>query len=186
MIKIVTQNNNSVTNGLSNILKKVENTLKQKSGKTIGAAMLWNVKNHFKTIYPGSTHYSPDKVLNGKSKNNVGEIIVDVPGVTRAYHDITIKPKRAKALTIPIHRSAYGFKAKHFTDLFAIKRKDGKSFLARSLADGSLVFMYVLAKSAFQKQDKRLMPSDETLAENIANRLKPFIDNIIKKEVNTI
>jgi FMN-dependent NADH-azoreductase len=43
--------------------------------------------------------------------------------------------------------------------------------------------MYVLAKKAFQKQDNRLMPSDETLATNISSRLKPFIDNIVKKEI---
>lgn len=40
--------------------------------------------------YPGSSHYSPDKV---STKNSV--VVVDVPGVARAYHDVTIRPKTA-------------------------------------------------------------------------------------------
>lgn len=40
--------------------------------------------------YPGSNHYSPDKV---STKQSV--VVVDVPGVSRAYHDLTIRPKIA-------------------------------------------------------------------------------------------
>lgn len=60
-----------------------------------------------------------------------GEINIDVPGVTRAYHDVLIRPRVRKALTIPIHRASYGKKAADFNNLFPVKRKvDGKMFLA--------------------------------------------------------
>jgi hypothetical protein len=99
---------------------------------------LHTVRNHFKTIYPGSTHYAPEKVTIGKPDKNVGEINIDVPGVTRAYHNITIVPKRANYLTIPIHRAAYGLSAKSFPDLFIVRKKNGSAFLARQLGKGSL------------------------------------------------
>ena len=51
-----------------------------------------------------------------------------------------------------------------------VKKKDGRAFLAMN--DGkNLTFMFRLAKSAFQKQDDRLMPKDETYKDNIASRL---------------
>ena len=54
---------------------------------------------------------------------------IDVPGVTRAYHDITIVPRIRKALTIPMHKAAYGKAAGSFNDLFVLTKKDGKAFL---------------------------------------------------------
>lgn len=75
--------------------------------KIVGEALKWNIRNHFKTIYPNSQHYSPDKV----NLDNDGNVVIDVPGITRAYSDIDIRPVRAKSLTIPIHRTAYGKKA---------------------------------------------------------------------------
>ena len=54
---------------------------------------------------------------------------IDVPGVTRAYHDITIVPRIRRALTIPMHKAAYGKAAGSFNDLFVLTKKDGKAFL---------------------------------------------------------
>lgn len=70
-------------------------------------------------------------------------VLVDVPGVTRAYHDIDIKPKRASKLKIPLHRSAFGIEASN-EQLMFIKNKSGNEFLARIEENGALVFMYVL------------------------------------------
>lgn len=77
----------------------------------------------------------------GRANGATGEVVVDVPGITRAYHDLTIRPKTAKKLKIPLHRQAYGMSD---GDLKYIKTKSGTEFLARIEADGALAFMYVL------------------------------------------
>lgn len=59
-----------------------------------------------------------------------------------------------------MHREAFGKKAGDFNDLFVIKRKDGKSFLAKNNG-GNLSMMFFLAKHVHQHQDKRLLPSDD-------------------------
>ena len=70
-------------------------------------------------------------------------------------------------MTIPIHQSAYGKKVSDFNDLFKPK---GKNILARNV-NGNLVAMFALAKSAFQKQDSSLMPTDDNLASGIFKAL---------------
>lgn len=95
--------------------------------------MKWTVKNHFTAIYPGSQHYSPDKVHDGQVQNGESpeaSIDIDVPGVTRAYHDMHIRPRFKKHLTIPIHRASYGKSASSFSDLIYIKKKNGTELLA--------------------------------------------------------
>lgn len=84
---------------------------------------------------------------------------INVPGVTRAYHDMHISPVKRNHLTIPMHSSAYGKKATEFNDMFPITKKNGKKFLARE-SSGSLTFMYFLAENVHQSQDNRIMPAD--------------------------
>ena len=125
------------------------------------------IKEHISKRYPGSKHWDPNKVKNGSSSKLNGETIVDIESAGRAYHDVTIRPIHAKNLTIPIHQSAYGKKVSDFNDLFKPK---GKNILARNV-NGQLVAMFALAKSAFQKKDSSLMPTDENLASGIFRAL---------------
>ena len=120
------------------------------------------MRNHFKSIYPGSNHYNPDKVQplekrDGKSPQ--GSVEIDVPGITRAYKDLTIRPKFRRYLAIPIHRSSYGKSPKDFSNLIFIKKKSGSRLLAEK-ASGGLTFMFALVDKVFQRRDSRLMPSD--------------------------
>lgn len=52
-----------------------------------------------------------------------------MPGVTRAYHDLDIRPKFRRALTIPMHREAYGKRASSFDNTFVLKKKNGSRFI---------------------------------------------------------
>ena len=103
----------------------------------------------------------------GDSQGAIGNVNVNIAGAGRAYHDVTIRPVRARHLTIPIHQSAYGKKVSDFNDLFKPK---GKNILARN-ENGQLVAMFALAESAFQKKDPSLMPPDEHLANGIFRAL---------------
>lgn len=119
----------------------------------------------------------------GRFTGNYGEIKIDIPGSARAYHDITILPIRAKHLTIPMHSSAYGKKTSDFTGLF---RPKGKNALAMVDDSGNLVWMFALAKKAFQRKDSTLMPTDQTLGDNIVKSLVPNIDKAIANHINNL
>ena len=110
------------------MLSRIDSRL-QKAGSIMSNSLTQTTRRHFETIYPGSKHYSPDKVNPGSSSSTAGETLIDVPGVTRAYHDLDIRPRFRRALTIPIHRSAYGRKASSFNDTFVLKKKNGSRFI---------------------------------------------------------
>ena len=167
MIKILTSENVEVGVGISTLLKKIIGQLERESGKVMSDSMTSTVKEHISKRYPGSKHWEPNKVKNGSSSKLNGETIVDIESAGRAYHDVTIRPTHARHLTIPIHQSAYGKKVSDFNDLFKPK---GKNILARN-ENGQLVAMFALAKSAFQKQDSSLMPTDDNLASGIFRAL---------------
>ena len=135
------------------------------------------MRNHFKSIYPGSRHYDPDKVQPlGARDGSVpeGSVDIDVPGATRAYRDLTIRPRLRKYLAIPIHRSSYSKSPKDFGDLIFIKKKDGGKLLAQK-APGGLTFLFALRESVFQRRNPGLMPSDTVLANNVFARIKAYL-----------
>ena len=175
MITIVGQNGQSIDKALQDVIAKAKSALLKSAKYSIRNALVNTTRNHFKAIYPGSTHYSPDKVTEGSAVSTqnyaAATANIDVPGVTRAYHDINILPKTKKYLTIPMHRLAYGKKASDFTDTFVLTKKNGNKFIAQA-SKSALTFLYYLADHAFQRQDTRLMPSDDVFAENILARIK--------------
>lgn len=171
MLKIVDRNNLPIDQSVRSILDKVYSKIKS-SSKVISDGLKYTTQRHFQTIYPGSKHYNPNKVTNGKNSNGekvTGEIVIDVPGITRAYKDLNISAINRKYLTIPLHKEAYGKKASDFK-LFFLENKKGNKFLAQKSGKG-ITLMYLLRKSVHQKQDKKLMPSDETFAVNVFARL---------------
>lgn len=58
----------------------------------------------------------------------------------------TIKAKRAKLLTVPIHPDSVGKKAREIPDLFLFTAKSGEKFLAKGDGD-NLIFYYWLTPS---------------------------------------
>ena len=166
-IIIQTADGKSIEQGIQALLRRVVNTLNRESGKIAAESMTKSVKNWVQQRYPGSKHYDPSKVNQGDSVGVIGTVNVDIPGASRAYNDINIRPVKAKMLTIPMHSDAFHHSARDFNDLFKPK---GKNILARNV-NGQLVAMFALAKSAFQKKDSSLMPTDDNLASGIFRAL---------------
>jgi len=120
-----------------------------------------------------SNHFSPEKVSEPTVSQDAVTVTVDIPGITRAYHDIDIYPKEANALAIPLHESAYGISPRENNDrgtykLFRIK-KDGVpgNVLYRNASDeeGGLIPMYALTKHVHQVRDPSLMPTNKTMTD---------------------
>ena len=144
------------------------------------------IKAHFRFQFPGSSHYDPKKVNpSNDSHLNEGVVDVDVPGVSRAYHDIDIIPRNRQYLTIPMHREAFGKKAPDFNDLFVVKKKDGKAFLAKN-DGGNLSMMFFLAKHVHQRMDTSIMPTDNELVSVAMSRLSRLVQESIGQELNNI
>ena len=130
---------------------------------------------HWNNKYPGSQHFNGSKITesNGSSNNTsaTGGIVIDAAGINRAYSDIVIVPIRAKCLTIPLHREAYGRPAGEIQGLFGVK---GKNALFVNKGQG-LVAMYALANRVIQKRDESMMPSDSSFKSVLGKR---FIDEV--------
>ena len=166
-IRIQTQSGQPIEYGLKSIFTRILDSISRNFSGIASDTMTNSVKNWVQQRYPNSKHWDPNKVNNGKSIGLTGTTNIDIEGAGRAYHDVIIRPVRAKTLTIPIHSDAFHHSARDFNDLFKPK---GKNILARNV-NGQLVAMFALAKSAFQKKDSSLMPTDENLASGIFRAL---------------
>lgn len=168
------------------MFKKLQTNLTIKSGKVIANGISDTIRAHFQFQFPGSSHYNPKKVNpRNISRLNEGVVDVDVPGVSRAYQDIDIRPRNKQYLTIPMHREAFGKKASDFNDLFVVRKKDGKGFLAKNNG-GNLTMMFFLSKHVHQRMNPRIMPTDNELASVSMSRLSNLVRDIVGKELDNI
>ena len=102
-------------------------------------------------------------------------VTVPIPGITRAFGDLHIRPQNAKALTIPINSVSYGMRAPELADrgwnLFTQSSRQGPGAgvpFGRKAGMPSAVALYLLRNSADIPQDRSLMPSDEEMGEALA------------------
>lgn len=110
-------------------------------------------------------------------------VVVPIPGITRAFGDLHIRPRNAKALTIPINAVAYGVRAPELADsgwsLFTLPAREGPGagiLFGRKAGQASSVALYLLRDSADIPQDRGLMPSDEEMGEAMARGVKMAIE----------
>lgn len=109
-------------------------------------------------------------------------VLIALPGIARAFQAITITPRRAKALTLPVAAEAYGKKASELARdgwaLFTAKSLRGL-LMGTNKATGETKALYRLVTRARQPQDRTLLPSDNALAQATVNglirRLRAFI-----------
>ena len=106
------------------------------------------------------------------------------PGVGRAMHDVTIKPKNAsKYLTIPVNAIGYGRRAREIGGLFFFtSKKTGKKYLGLT-AEGvnHPIAIYLLVESQIIKQDRTLLPSDDAYGEAAAAGTRDWVDAELAK-----
>ena len=110
-------------------------------------------------------HMDASRVYLEASDAESATVRVAIPGVRRAFRAVDIVPRRASALTIPIHAWAYGRTVREVRDAGReVFRPKGTSVLATRGENGALVSLYALRKSVHQSQDRTLMPSDAAMS----------------------
>ncbi len=93
---------------------------------------------------------------------------IPIPGFARVFHPLDIRPRRAKALTIPINRVSYGVRAGRLSEegwsLFRVSTRGGGPgagiLFGRRGGERAATALYLLRTRARIKQDRTLLPTD--------------------------
>lgn len=163
----------------------------------VGAESLCEtVRRHIRRI-AGTRHRTADRLgatptnhlSRGARLVTAGEeggkavVTVPIPGIGRAFGPMTVRPRSAKALTIPISRVAYGMRAPELAargwNLFTLPSRQGPGagiLFGRKAGEASAVALYLLRQSATLPQDRELMPSDEAMGEAIGYGVRMEIE----------
>ena len=101
-------------------------------------------------------------------EGNSVSVSITHPHIMQKIYGGQIKAKKAKFLTIPIHKDAYNVRAKVFEresgiDLFFLKTKKA-AFLAGN-KNGQFQFYYLLKKSVDQKPWPNSIPTENQISE---------------------
>lgn len=99
----------------------------------------------------------------------------------RAFRDVTITPRSARALTLPINAIAYG---KRVSELeaqgykFFVPKGQSKPLLWATDPSGASMPMYYLAAKVEQPQDRTLLPSDEEYLDAARAGARKYLEKI--------
>lgn len=182
-------------------LKAIQENMRSILGNA-GVRLNRLVSNHIRTIAAErhatanrlgakpTGHFKASDVLPAKvnESDNSVTVTVTTPGIVRAVKDVTILPKEAKSLAIPLHASAYGIQPRELNDrgeyeMFRIKKKGSKepgNILYRRDGD-ELVPMYLLVRRVFQKKDESLMPNQTQMMREAVNGAESAIKLILER-----
>lgn len=147
------------------------------------ADRLGAVHTKFLEFSPGRTRSASPRGGFTMSKDadptGVTVVVGNTPGLSRAYHDLTIKPGAGKKyLTIPTHADAYGRKAKEFKNqgrrLFVLASKSGNLSLFEKQGK-NIVRMYALVKSVTVPKDEGLLPTAKDYQEWAEETAEAFL-----------
>lgn len=97
-----------------------------------------------------------------ESKADASGAVISVTGAIfqRVFGPVTVRPVRKKMLAIPMRSESYGKRPGEFNDLFVVRAKQGRVFLARKDGEGRLQFFFLLKASVVLPQDRGLLPSE--------------------------
>lgn len=123
------------------------------------------------------------EILNGKTIN------VGVQGEhawLAAIHEYgcDIKPKRAKYLTVPCNRAAFGKRAADFPDLFFFQTKSGSKFLARKKGKDDIEFMFALFRHVKIPERSFLRAGFDAVHLKAVDRAERILPKVIEGKVS--
>lgn len=118
-----------------------------------------------------------------------GQLIISItdPRFRQKVEGGPIRPKNAKALTIPVNPAAYGRTADVFQretgiQLFLLKKKGGgvSNLLAGLVADHHFEVFYVLSGGVDQDADPHALPPKEEWQKALVGRAESYVARVTK------
>jgi len=108
------------------------------------------------------------------TESSVDIVIGNTPGLSRAFHDLVITPKKAKALTIPINAVSYAKSVRKVeAEGYSIHRQG--RVLMGGKGGGDTIPLYVLCGRVTVPQDRGLLPMEQEIADWAAESVEAFI-----------
>ena len=157
------------------------------------SALHADVRKHLRS-YAASHHKSANKLgamptghlekaaatMQHASSSTEATVSIYSPGIGRAFRSMTIRPTRARALTIPIHALAYGMRVAEVARAHTIFRPKKADYLA-TVIDGQITPLYLLRQAVTVPQERGLMPSDGAMQSSVRRGYLGVIQNVINK-----
>ena len=143
------------------------------------AQLFADVRAHLRS-YASSHHKTADRLgaqrtghlekaaatMQHTSSPDSASVTINSPGIKRVWGAVTIRPVKAKALTIPIHWLAYGKRVAELQRTMTVYRPKGTDILAANI-DGQLTPLYVLKAAVTVPQDRLILPSNAALGQSV-------------------
>lgn len=107
-------------------------------------------------------------------------VTINSHGIKRVWGAVTIRPIKAKALTIPVHWLAYGKRVGELQRTMTVYRPKGADFLATTI-DQVMTPLYVLKAAVTLPQDRLILPSDVALGQSVRTGYLFKIKSIISR-----
>ena len=109
------------------------------------------------------------------TESSVDIVIGNTPGISRAFHDLVITPKKAKALTIPINAVSYAKSVKKVEAEGYRIHREGRVLKGDKGSGGDTIPLYVLCGRVTVPQDRGLLPLEQDIADWAADMAEAFV-----------
>ena len=161
------------------IADRVENLVRRHLLRIVPAHHIWATKLG---AQPTGHLEKGARATTATHGTDFAEVAIPIPGISRAFHNLSIVPKNKAALTIPIAAASYGHRVSELRGIgWAIFRPKGKDVLMGTpQGGGEAVPLYLLKKRVEQRQDRTLLPSDAEIAAEASRAIMGMLDRIAK------
>ena len=163
---------------------------------SVGASSLAShVRNHLRRIAP-ARHMTASRLgarptdhiakgaarVTSQSSANGATVSVPIAGISRAFAPLTLTPKNANALTIPVAAASYGHRVRELRRMgWNIFRPKGHDILMGSINGSEAQALYALKKKVTIRQDRSLLPSDKDVSMTINLAIGKSIDSLLRR-----
>lgn len=197
--------NVEIPEGLKRFTRLVKPEGRRLIFSAIGNAVSVLINRYLKNVAAPTHHRTADRLgatptghlekrTTFTSNEDEAEVIIPIPGISRAFKDISITPKNAPYLTLPISSVSYGKRAATVRGLGYMlfrpaekgshKTTGGKfseyQDLLMGSKDGETIPLYLLKKRVDQKQDPTLLPSQAEIGNTAASSMIRTINHFAK------
>lgn len=121
--------------------------------------------------------------ITSRSSSNGATVSVPIAGISRAFHDLTITPKKASNLTIPVAAASYGHRVRELKRMgWTVFTPNGRDFImGKQDGDKEPTLLYALKKQVVIRQDRSLLPSDKDVSYSINMAIGKSIDQHLRR-----